>query len=294
MRIVEFRIFVPLSYTDCEKASRYVVLKSIEEENKRGDRIPILESRVIPNSEFPEPDPNYTQDGHYSHRAYHVRSKLPKALKWALPDKFDELVEYNSNVFPLFLSEMHMPGMGKDMSLHVDSKHYVVTLDFKCPDNPMNLTPKQLKKREIFYIDIVNGKLAGKVTTKPNDANDVYVPGYKDIDFDIRGFKYEPSGMSELKQMKHNDEKSPPTWINDYTGPLTLVVKVVKFKFKLFGFQNIAESYVTSTFYPKMFFESHRRMVRLLPEWFPMTRDEIEALEKNLQEPEDKNLPEKK
>ena len=284
MKIVEFRIFVPLAFTDCEKASRYVVLKSIEEENKNGFKIPIIDTKTIPNAEFPEPDPSYTRDGHFSHRIYHVKAKLPKSLRWALPEKYDELHEFNSNTFPVFDSQMSMPGLGNAMLLSVVSKHYRVTKNFKCPENPTNLSAKELKKRQIVYIDIVNGKLAGKSTSKVSgdDDDSVFVPGYKDMNFDLRGFKYEPSGVSELKQMKPSDDKSFPTWIKEYEGPLTLIVKTLKFKFKQFGLQNAAESYIANIFYPRMFFESHRRMVKLLPEWFPMDRQEIENFEKDL------------
>ena len=56
-------------------------------------------------------------------------------------------------------------------------------------------------------------------------------------------------------------------------------IKVVKFHFKYYGLQGTVENMLTNKNYPKIFTESHRKLISTAKEWYNLTEENILSLE---------------
>ena len=128
------------------------------------------------------------------------------------------------------------------------------------PENAVNLTDEELKQRIIYYIDIVDGD--------PQPNNPQYV---------MEGFSCPEAEINSPltgKTGSYSSEKVPE-WTKNYNGDMVCCIKVLRFQFKWWGLQKAVEELVTKTFYPKLFTESHRKLISTAKEWFPMTNEDI-------------------
>lgn len=240
MRIVEYRIFMPLKFEQCKVASNYAVARRMKENTKDGEGF-----QVIKDEE--------QKDGHYIYRIMHLKSKMPQSLRWALQEKYSYVHEQNYDAFPIYKGKFSIPGMGSYMTLETSSNHHMMTDDRSIPDNLTNMSEEDLSIREIVYLDILNGPKG---------------------EYDIHGFSNKEAGIEEMKGDYRYNDATPPAWIKDYHGPLTLVVKVVKFEFIWFGLQTTVESVVLDYGFYYQFLDTHRAMVLWSREWGKMSEEE--------------------
>ncbi|KAK8897485.1 hypothetical protein M9Y10_015440 [Tritrichomonas musculus] len=64
-----------------------------------------------------------------------------------------------------------------------------------------------------------------------------------------------------------------PEWTKNYKGDMICCIKVVKFHFKV-------ENLLTNKNYPKIFTESHRKLISSAKEWYNLTEENILNMEK--------------
>ena len=83
---------------------------------------------------------------------------------------------------------------------------------------------------------------------------------------------------------KTRDESKPPEWVSNYDGELMICVKVVKFLFKWKGLQSAVEKFALDKVFHDVFLDSHRALMSWAKDWFPMTMDELRAVEKELED----------
>ena len=248
MRIVEFRIFVPIGYDKAPIASRYCVFKRSQEKEKNGKLFEVIESKPIEKDGV---------KGFYSKRLIHIKTRIPQFIKWVVPDKYDEVYEENTNLYPYVKGQFNVPGMGEDMTLITESQHFEVKEGFQIPENPINFNEEELAQREVIYLDIIDS------------------PPPSNKSFDIDGFEFKEAGVTLPTPTRKYDENKPPAWIKSYKGPLTLFVKAVRFNFRWKGIQKLVESHVIEHGFHNTFVDSHRYMVRLYPEWYNKTLEEV-------------------
>lgn len=133
------------------------------------------------------------------------------------------------------------------------------------PDNCCELTEKELKKRELIYVDILDGA----------------DPDYPELDLhcftcpQLNGFTF-PEAKGTY------DKSKIPKWTQNYHGDITMVVKILKFKFKWFGIQTLVEKLACQTYIPQAFLDTARAMIKWIPEWFGMSVEQAREYEVSL------------
>lgn len=257
MRIVEYRIFIPFAFNQCYRASAYSVTRRTRDETGNGDGFEVLQQR------------DYEEDGnpgHYVERVLHFKHYVPSFIKWAIPEKYAHVHEDNNNAFPHTVTTFDIPGMGKDMILHTETRHVVYTPGMEIPNNLIGLNEEELAEREVFYLDLLNGPKSDKK------------------EFDLHGFSNEEAGIHELVgPTKRVDDQQVPEWVEHYNGNVTMIVKVVKFLFRWKGMQTVVENIVARSVFYNVYLDSHRAMVKWSTIWDKMTIEDIRAMEKDVQ-----------
>ena len=261
-RIVEYRIIMPLTLEQYAMGKTYMVNKlTREEKGEVGEGVEIMYSE-----RYPGPNGENFQK---TYKIYHFKSRVPAAVRWAIPDKYLHFHEQSINEWPHTVTTNTIPGMGKDFRLICESVHIPYARGEQVPDNPANLPEEQLKKREIVYIDIIGKEV------KPNPK-----------EVDLRAFTCPELGINEpIKQdVKKCSPKALPKWVETYEGPMMCVVKICKFHFKWFGLQGLANKIVFKNFYPDLFTNTHRKLMVWAKEWATMTFEQILEYERETEE----------
>jgi hypothetical protein len=135
------------------------------------------------------------------------------------------------------------------------------------PDNLVRLEPEDLTIREVVYLDLLNGPVNKR-------------------EFDLHGFSCPEAGISELTAPKKakNSDTTIPEWVNFYEGPITLVVKIVKFNFHWKGIQTAVEALVARNTFYSTYLDTHRAMVTWSPIWCKMTLEEVWNMERQIKD----------
>lgn len=259
MKIIEFRIILPTTVERYRVANRYMIAVKSKEESGQvaGEGV-----EVVTLEDFA----NETESGVYSYKILHFKSRIPGFMRWAMPDSYCHCHEKAWNAYPHFHTEYNVPGLGDNMMMSVDSQHVDFNPGEDFPDNATGMSAEDLAMRKIVYLDIVR--------SKPKDKKKK-----------MRGFVCPEGGietpLDPPTKPKVNETKIP-TWTKDYKGPMMCAVKVVKFQFKWWGLQSGVESYTMNTLYHDLFLDAHRDVVLWAGKWYPMSVEDVVALEKEL------------
>ena len=125
-------------------------------------------------------------------------------------------------------------------------------------ENVHELTPAQLKQREVIHMDI---------------ANDAVSSGDYKSDEDPKLYKSAKTGRGPLNSPKWKDE----------VDPVMTCYKLVTMEFKWFGLQSKVESFISST-ERRLFLNLHRQVFCWTDKWHGMTIQDIRALEEKTKE----------
>lgn len=269
MRIVEYRIVLPTNLPKYKIGSRYMVNDYVKSTQSNGEGIEIVKC---------EPYTKENESGMYTYKILHFKSKIPKFIRWAVPDKYLHFHEESYNGFPHLYTKEFVPGLGDDFQLSIETQHSDYKKGDEFPENLVNLNEEELKIREIYYIDILNGQ-----------------PQSENPDEQICNFTCPEAGITKpiTEPEKFFDQHSLPKWLDSYDGELMIAVKVVRFNFKWFGLQTAVEKLACDTFYPKLFTDSHRKVIGKMKYWYNMTWEDIRREEDeiaNQQKQEGENL----
>ena len=256
MKIVEYRVILPTNIKQYHIGNLFMVAMRTREESGNGEGLEILKNE--PYSDW------HGESGQFTHKIFHFKSRIPKAIRWAIPDKYLHVHEISHNGYPHFHTEYNIPGQDDWFYTLVESQHIPYDKEKGVPDNVLNLTPDELKQRKVFYLDIVNSK------PKPEKK-----------EWDMHNFVCPAAGVNEPLQTPNNtcDESKPPEWVQHYNGELMVCVKIVKFNFKWRGIQDLVENYALNTVMHDVFLDSHRALMRWADKWYPMTMEQIRELE---------------
>ena len=257
MRILEFRIIVPTNIEKYAIGNRYMNYLYVIDEKNGNEGIEIVKN---------EPYEKGDEKGRFTHKIYHIKSKIPGFIRLAIPDKYMHFHDESFNSYPLFLTTYKMPGMGDDFMLSIESQHIKYTTGMEIPDNIIGLDENDLKMRKIVYIDLINGQ-----------------PAADPPEVDMHGYTCPEAGITEPIDSKEKyDPSRIPPWTNDYKGEMIMCIKVVKFNFKWRGLQTSIEKYVGNTAYPGIFANSHRKLMASCKDWYKLTMDDILRIEEEV------------
>ncbi|KAK8838879.1 hypothetical protein M9Y10_032921 [Tritrichomonas musculus] len=254
MKIFEFRVIVPTRLDKYSIGNRYMNLEYVKSEAGGGEGIELVQNEKFKND---------NEEGQYTYKIFHIKSKIPGFIRWAVPDKYLHFHEKSWNAYPHYNTHNFVPSLGDDFILKVESQHIEYRHGMKFPENALKLSEEELKKRKIWYLDIVDGD------PKPSEENLI-----------MEGFSCPEAGISELKGKDGSyDHSKVPEWTKHYNGDMVCCIKVVKFHFKWWGLQKAVEKFVTKSVYPKIFTDSHRKLISTSKDWFQLSYDDILRLE---------------
>jgi hypothetical protein len=262
MKIWEYRVIVPTTVEKYQIGNRYMVAAKTRQESGqvRGEGVELLTN---------EP---YTKEngesGQYTYKIMHFKSRIPGAVRWALPDKYCHCHEKSWNAYPRYHTEYFVPGMGDKMIMNVDTIHIPYVPGEPFPDNALGLQPDVLKQRKVLWLNILDSK-----------------PSPKKHSPDLRGFMSPEGGVAAplVSAGKSSSEKAPPHWTTVYRGPMCCAVKLVTFRFQWFGVQTIAENFVMG-WYHDLFLDAHRALVSWCDKWYAMDMTEVADFEARMLE----------
>ncbi|EAL62395.1 hypothetical protein ACTFIW_008412 [Dictyostelium discoideum] len=256
MLIREFRVVLPLTVEEYRVGQLYSVAKTSSQETSNGEGV-----EVLVNEPYKEPE----HEGQYTHKIYHLGSRLPGWIRALIPSSALKLEEKAWNAYPYCKTVLKSPFLGEKFTFIIESRH---AQDNCKTENIHNLSEKELKERTVEVIDI----------TKPiKDPKN-----YKETE-DPTKIRSEKANRGPLEEEK---------WRESTEMPIMTCYKLVTVEFKYFGFQTKVENFMMGIEFD-LFTKFHRQVYCWLDEWFGMSMDDVRAFELKTKEDLKKKLEEK-
>lgn len=247
---------MPLTVEEYQVGQLYSVAEVSKNETGGGEGIEVLKNEPFTN--YPLLGGKYSA-GQYTYKIYHLASKVPAFIRLLAPKGSLEVHEEAWNAYPYCRTVITNPGyMKENFMICIESLHVGDAGD---QNNPHELSPEQLKQREIFYIDIANDPVA------PAD--------YKESE-DPTKFKSVKTGRGPLV----GDWKKT-------VQPIMTCYKLVTCEFRWFGLQSRIENFILKS-ERRLFTIFHRQVVCWLDSWYGLTMQDIREIEDKTKEELDK------
>ncbi|XP_055339764.1 phosphatidylinositol transfer protein alpha isoform-like [Paramacrobiotus metropolitanus] len=252
MLIKEYRIILPMSVEEYQIAQLYSVDQASKRETGGGEGVEIVTNEKYDGVNLLEGQPT---SGQFTHKVYHMKSKVPAWLRFIAPKGSLEFHEKAWNAYPYCRTKYSNPQYMKDKFwLTIESLHLA---DRGTSENVHNLPPEKLAKREVVYIDI---------------ANDYVDPKEYKAEWDPSKFRCEKAQRGPLTG----------NW-KDTADPVMCCYKLVTIEFKWFGIQSKVESWSHKA-ERKLFLNFHRQVFCWMDEWYGLTMDDIREIEEKTKE----------
>lgn len=258
MRIIEYRIILPISIEQYPKADTFMFNHRMEIGASEGECVELADSKSYVGEEGPV---------FYASRIYHCKNRVPKFLQWLVPDSICAFREDSWTYYPKCKGKFIVDFLGDKFNVNIKTHQYKFTSVEEIPENGSELTDEELAIREIKYVDIL--------------LNDP-VPEKKE--WDLNGFSYEDANIHELKTYDATgfDDTKPPKWIENYKGEMTIVTKVIIADIPIWGVQTMAEKLIVENMALSTFIDSARATVGWAPYWHQMSMEEVEKMNEDV------------
>ncbi|KAH3857514.1 hypothetical protein DPMN_100123 [Dreissena polymorpha] len=260
--IHEYRVVLPMKVEEYQVAQLYSVAEASKENTGGGEGI-----EVLVNEPFDLNDPNLPAErkpdsplqangksyskGQYTHKIYHLQSKVPSFIRAIAPKGSLEIHEKAWNAYPYCRTIVTNPGYMKDaFFIKIETMHFE---DRGAMENIHDLQGEDLQKRNVTIIDIANDPVSSKDYKK---------------EYDPKLYKSAKTGRGPL------DKKD---WIST-VEPVMCAYKLITVKFKWFGLQGRVESFINKQEH-RLFHTFHRQVFCLTDKWHGMTMDDIREIE---------------
>lgn len=253
---------LPISVDEYQVAQLYSVAEASKENTGGGEGIEVLinepfdldnkdiDERLVPEQPLYANGQTY-KTGQYTHKIYHLQSKVPGFIRLLAPKGSLEIHEKAWNAYPYCRTIVTNPLYMKDgFFIYIETMHYP---DRGEVDNIHGLKEGDKTKRGVTIIDIGNDKVERK--------------DYKE-EYDPRKFKSQKTGRGPLNTL---DWKKT-------CEPVMCCYKLITAKFKWFGLQGRVESFINRQEH-RLFTTFHRQVFCLIDKWHGLTMEDIRAIE---------------
>ena len=190
-----------------------------------------------------------SEEGQYTHKIYYLANKLPTLMEKLIGKDNLEMEEESMNAFPYSKTTFTNPKfMGNNFYMVVETMH---AEDDGSTENILNLSPEQLKTREVIHIDI---------------ANDSYK--YFQAEEDPTKFRSVKTGRGPL--------------VGDWKANAPVLMTCYKFvtsEFKLWGFQGFVEQMLVDG-QKDLILSFNRKVFCWMDKWYGLTMEDIRTFEK--------------
>jgi len=253
MIIKEYRVVLPLTVEEYQVGQLWSVAEASKAETGGGEGVEVLKNE--PFSGVPLLDGKYST-GQFTHKIYHLQSKVPALLKKIAPKGSLAIHEEAWNAYPYCRTILTNPDYMKDnFFVKIETIHLP---DRGTTENAHNLPPDVLAKREVVHVDIANdNEFLNAADIKPETSPSLFVS--------------KKTGRGHLQ----------PNW-KKTAEPVMCAYKLVTVHFRWFGLQTLVESFAHKQ-YPRLFSKFHREVFCWIDNWIELTMDDIRAIEEKAQ-----------
>ncbi|KCV70175.1 hypothetical protein H696_03634 [Fonticula alba] len=235
--IREFRVPLPITVEEYQVAQLFSVIEVSREATDGDSGVEILKN---------EPFDDGVNKGQYTHKIYHLGSKVPKFIAMIAPASALMLEEEAWNCYPYCRTVLTSPFLGERFKLVITTQHLP---DQGTTENALSLEDSMLKERKVVPIDI---------TVDPEENYD------------------EKSDPKKFVSKSGRGPWSGSDWIAK-SATMTCY-KLVEIKFAVFGLQTRAENFIASA-QENLFRDFHRKLVCQMDNWQGLTMEDIRELE---------------
>uniref|UniRef100_A0A914HFJ0 Phosphatidylinositol transfer protein n=1 Tax=Globodera rostochiensis TaxID=31243 RepID=A0A914HFJ0_GLORO len=248
----EYRIIMPMTVEEFQIGHLWTVAEAAKKETGGGEGVQVLRNEPFEGANLFHGE--FTS-GQYTHKVYHVDTKMPAILRAFMPKGSQTLHERAWNAYPYILTKFTSPYMKENLELTIQT---IYQDNAGTTENPFGLPPDELSRRMVVNIDIANDK----EHLSRSDIREATRPSM---------FRSEVTGRGPLRG----------AW-QENTDPLMCCYKLITVNFNLFGFQTLVESYLKKQF-PRLLSKFHREMFCMMDRWYGLTLAQIRALEEETQ-----------
>uniref|UniRef100_A0A9L0R7J4 Phosphatidylinositol transfer protein alpha isoform n=1 Tax=Equus caballus TaxID=9796 RepID=A0A9L0R7J4_HORSE len=292
----EYRVILPVSVDEYQVGQLYSVAEASKNETGGGEGVEVLVN---------EPYEKDGERGQYTHKIYHLQSKVPTFVRMLAPEGALNIHEKAWNAYPYCRTVITNEYMKEDFLIKIETWHKP---DLGTQENVHKLEPEAWKHVEAIYIDIA-------------DRSQVLSKDYK-AEEDPAKFKSIKTGRGPLgPNWKVQFTPSPPggralwvgvhpaqegnAWgwakgeseaallvtclpvgvfliqqelVNQKDCPYMCAYKLVTVKFKWWGLQNKVENFIHKQ-EKRLFTNFHRQLFCWLDKWVDLTMDDIRRME---------------
>ncbi|XP_023117147.2 phosphatidylinositol transfer protein beta isoform-like [Amphiprion ocellaris] len=246
MLIKEFRIVLPISVEEYQVGQLYAVAEASKNETGGGEGVEVLKN---------EPYENNGEKGQYTHKIYHLHSKVPGIVRMIAPKGSLELHEEAWNAYPYCRTILTNKYMKDKFMIKIETWHK--------PDMGDQNNVHGLEKSAWDEVEIVNIDIADRSAINAKDYNPEQDPAI---------FKSAKTGRGPLG----------PDWkkelANNPNCPHMCAYKLVSVKFQQWGLQNNIESFIQGV-EKRIFTHFHRQLFCWLDKWIDLSMDDIRQME---------------
>lgn len=251
MIIKEYRVVLPMSVEEYQIGQLFSVAEASKNETGGGEGVEVLKNE--PFTDFPLLNDNHSS-GQYTHKIYHLQSKVPNFLQKIVPKGSFAIHEKAWNAYPYCRTELTNPDyMGDAFFIRIETMHLN---DRGTTENAHNLPADTLAKRTVVNINIANDKeFLNPADIKPETSPQLFLSS--------------KTGRGKL---------NPVMW-RQTVDPVMCAYKLVTVHFKWFGLQNLVEGFAHKQ-YPRLFSKFHREVFCWIDQWYGLTMVDIRELER--------------
>ncbi|CAD6187757.1 unnamed protein product [Caenorhabditis auriculariae] len=253
MIIKEYRVVLPMSVEEYQVGQLWSVAEASKAETGGGEGVEVRKNEPFDGK--PLLNGQYSQ-GQYTHKIYHLQSKVPSILRKIAPKGSLAIHEEAWNAYPYCRTVVTNPDyMKENFFVKIETIHLP---DRGTTENAHGLGAEELAKREVININIANDN----EFLNSSDIQPSTTPGT---------FISSKTGRGPLKG----------NW-RETAQPVMCAYKLVTVYFKWFGFQKIVEGYAHAQ-YPRLFSKFHREVFCWIDQWHGLTMTDIRAIEDKAQ-----------
>ncbi|KAK1883057.1 Phosphatidylinositol transfer protein alpha isoform [Dissostichus eleginoides] len=246
MLIKEFRVILPISVEEYQVGQLYSVAEASKNETGGGEGVEVLKN---------EPYEKDGEKGQYTHKIYHLQSKVPSFVRMLAPSSALNIHEKAWNAYPYCRTVITNEYMKENFLIKIETWHKPDTGHL---ENVHGLDPETWKKVDVVYLDI-----ADRTQVEPKD--------YKPEEDPCR-YKSVKTGRGPLG----------PDWKKELPKktdcPHMCAYKLVTVKFKWWGLQNKVESFIQKQ-EKRLFTNFHRQLFCWIDKWIDLNMEDIRRME---------------
>ncbi|XP_012684303.1 phosphatidylinositol transfer protein, alpha a [Clupea harengus] len=250
MLIKEYRVILPISVEEYQVGQLYSVAETSKNETGGGEGVEVLKN---------EPYEKDGEKGQYTHKIYHLQSKVPSFVRMLAPASALNIHEKAWNAYPYCRTVLTNEYMKDNFLIQIETWHKP---DLGEQENVHGLDADAWKKCEVVHIDIADRSALDSKDYKPDE--------------DPATFKSAKTGRGPLG----------PDWKKELLSktdcPHMCAYKLVTVKFKWFGLQNKVEGFIHKL-EKRLFTNFHRQLFCSIDKWDGLTMDDIRRMEEETQ-----------